>query len=98
MIWRHKTLILVLVIVAAVVSYIPVRAHFLSASFERVQIGDSASTVESEMGSRFVAVSDKTRFLDAPLEYQYYFWPNPQVWVVGFNGNVVVRKEVLVSP
>lgn len=31
-------------------------------------------------------------------EYEYYIWPIPEVWCVGFKNNMVIRKAILSSP
>ncbi len=82
----------------SVLVYVPVRGHFIRSAYDRVHLGDSRKSVESTMGSHFMAASDKTRHLSSPLEYQYFFWPAPQVWVIAFKDDVVTQKEVLVSP
>ncbi len=89
---------LMLLVPVAIIASVPIRDHFIQASYDRIALGDTRSIVEQKMGSRFTVAEGSAKYLAAPVEHQYHFWPIPTIWVIGIKDDVVVEKEVLVSP
>jgi hypothetical protein len=85
------------VAVLAPVAYVVAREHSLSAGFERIKVGDSAAAVTAAMGDPR-STERANRYLKAELEYQYWVWPVPKLWVVGISNGSVVDKAELQSP
>lgn len=68
------------------------------AAFGYVAVGDDEKTVTLLMGQPRRIVHAGTLLPGVEVEYQYYFWPVPKVWCVGFRHHVVVSKSIVYSP
>jgi hypothetical protein len=76
------------------IAYVVAREHTLSTGFERIKVGDSTAAVRAAMGDPRNTERSKGH-LKAELEYQYWVWPLPMLWVVGIsNGSVVDKAEL----
>lgn len=95
---RMRILVPFLLIVVAVATYVPLRTLLFQSSFDRLNIGSPQASVQSVMGSGFVEARGESRYLTTPVEYQYFFWPNPKRWVVGFRDGVVADKQIIEAP
>jgi len=94
---RSTIAAIILVILIGPILYVFARAQALHAGFERVGVGDTALAVRHAMGAP-VSEAKANLFPGAEIEYRYWVWPLPTVWVVGFAGDKVVDKSELKSP
>lgn len=71
-------------------------------NFDKIKIGDSVNVVTNLMGQPQNIDYSNPEYLKkyggVEYEYQYYLWPIPVVFSVGFNKNVVSRKDIFHSP
>jgi hypothetical protein len=88
---------IVLAVVIGPVIFVFARSQALSAGFDRVSIGDTVPAVKKAMGNPNSQESAHL-YLKAQIEYRYWVWPLPTMWVVGFVGDKVVDKSKLQSP
>ena len=88
---------IILAVLIGPVLYVFARAQALRAAFERVNVGDTAVAVRRAMGPPLSEESANLH-LHAEIEFRYWVWPLPTVWVVGFTGDKVVEKSEQQSP
>ncbi len=93
-----KTMLAILAILAiGPVMYIAGRGNSLGGAFSKINVGDSTQTVVSTIGPP----QEQARanlYLHGDLEYHYFVWPLPRLWVVSFKDGKVVEKDTLQSP
>ena len=90
-------LLVALVVIASPVAYTLARSSYLSRGFADVELGDPIEVVREHMGSP-KSEGRANLYLDADVEYYYYVWPIPTVWVVGFRNSKVAGKLEMNSP
>ena len=88
---------IILVVIIGPVLYVFARARALEAGFERIGVGDTAVQVRKAMGAP-VREEKANLYLPAAIEYRYWVWPVPTLWVVGLTDDKVVAKSELQSP
>ena len=88
---------IVLAVLIGPTLYVFARAQALRAGFERVSVGDTAAAVRKAMGPP-VSEERANLYLHGEVEFRYWVWPLPIVWVVGLTGDKVVAKSELQSP
>ena len=77
--------------------YVFSRAQALNARFARISIGDPVETVRGVMGPP--RSEERVHlYLKAQIEYRYWVWPVPTVWVVGLTDGRVVDKSEMQPP
>jgi len=91
---RTRTTIaaIVLAVIIGPIFYVFARTRALEAGFDRISVGDTAQQVRRAMGAP-VSEERANLPLDAQIEYRYWLWPVPTVWVVGLTGDKVVYKS-----
>jgi hypothetical protein len=94
---RSTIAAIILVVLIGPAVYVLARSQALHAGFERVSVGDTAPAVRHAMGAP-VSEMKANLFPNADIEYRYWVWPLPTVWVVGFSGDKVVDKSEQQSP
>jgi hypothetical protein len=94
---RSTIAAIILVVLMGPVVYVFARAQALHAAFERVSVGDTTQSVRHAMGAP-LREERANLYLHAEIEYRYWVWPLPTVWVVGFAGDKVVDKAERQSP
>ena len=87
---------IILAVLIGPILYVFARAQALHAGFERVSVGDTAVAVRKAMGAP--SEESANRYLQAEVEFHYWVWPLPTIWVVGLTGDKVVDKSELQSP
>lgn len=82
-------------LIAAAVLYIVLFSPSQSA-FERVAVGSSEEAVVSVMGKPQHVERRSPWLQSAEYEYEYYLWPIPAVWCVGFKNRARRQEGLLV--
>jgi len=83
---------IVLAVIIGPIFYVFARTRALESGFAQISVGDTALQVRKAMGPP-VREERANPKLDAEIEYRYWVWPVPTVWVVGLSGDKVVAKS-----
>jgi hypothetical protein len=63
-------------------------------AFRRISAGDTEESVISAMGRPQKIERRAPKLKDADYEFEYYLWPLPKKWCVGFKSDHVVGTGV----
>lgn len=79
------------------VMFLTSRYFSLQQRFDKVNVGDSVASVRGAMGPPAEEMRENLR-LHGELEFHYSAWPVPDQWVIAFQGDKVVEKQVMAPP